>query len=240
MSDQKFLEKPALRIHWANPCAARRYCAQALSGRDAARAQHPRSARARLDWQVSRALLQSLGADPAGAARSLSHSHGHAVCLSAPSGWRAGIDLERTKPRDVMRLAEWVCSPAEQRWLEQGSHAERLQRFYLLWTLKEAFTKAAGLSFPAALPTVGVAACAPAGFVLQAPPGVWQACSWQVEPDWVLSYVWHRVGRKAAPMPEDTAAAPDLVIWRAMPECALPARRLLGQWQSCARPRESG
>ncbi|RBL87650.1 4-diphosphocytidyl-2C-methyl-D-erythritol kinase [Streptomyces cavourensis] len=147
-----------LTLWWACQSAADDYRPQALSPEDARRAPAIRSAKALLDWRVSRALLQSVRAAGGAKALSLSHSGGHALCAQAPADRAVGADLERIRPRDLDALAAWVCSAAEQAWLRDAANLPRRQiRFYLLWTLKEAFIKAAGLDFPADMASVGLA-----------------------------------------------------------------------------------
>jgi len=207
---------------WADSSAAAHYSVEHLCAADAKRATRPRSPKAQRDWEVSRALLHAFRPKLAAPrVHSLSHSHGHAICGVAPAGWRLGVDIERTKPRGVMALADWVCSPYEKQSLGRLSGAIQLQRFYLLWTLKEAFIKAAGLGFPADMAKVGLGEGEGSADRLTAPPGDWRACVWQLGQDWVAASVWQA--------PESGDACP---VWRTMPVCALPQRTLLGAWQS--------
>ncbi|MGB3435886.1 4'-phosphopantetheinyl transferase family protein [Achromobacter sp.] len=208
-----------LFIWWADQGAAVCYRSQDLSAEDAARAPALRSSKAQGDWRVSRALLQSVRQAAAGAATSLSHSGGHAVCAAAPQGWALGADLERIRPREVLRLAEWVCAPAEREALAGLQGAAQLELFYLLWTLKEAFIKAVGLDFPADMASVGLAPDGKAGWRLRAPPGPWRACSYRLGDDWIASVAWRAQA--------DDAARPQ---WRAGAACVLPPLAILGEW----------
>lgn len=211
-----------LVIWWVDPRAALDYRADELSPEDARRAAAVRSPKALRDWKASRALLQAVrAAVPAPRAASLSHSHGHAICVTAPDGWRVGADLERIKPREVERLAEWVCSPAERNALAGLAGGARLDHFYMLWTLKEAFIKAAGLDFPADMAAVGLAP-SDGGLRLCAPAGTWGACSYRLGDDWMASVVWQQPAVRA-PDP----VRPD---WRAAMGCQLPRLAVLGQW----------
>ncbi len=205
---------------WADRSAASRYRAQDLSAEDLLRAQALRSPKALDDWRVSRTLLHEVRAAlPPGGATSLSHSGGLAVCAATAAARPLGIDLERIRPRDVASLAEWVCSPAEQAALAGMECAERLGHFYLLWTLKEAFIKAAKLDFPADMASVGLAAGPDAKWYLRAPPGQWRAASYRLGEEWISSVVWR-------------AAADETVHprWRAATGCVLPAVTVLGEW----------
>ncbi|SSW69231.1 4'-phosphopantetheinyl transferase family protein [Achromobacter agilis] len=206
---------------WADRRAAEQYRIHDLSEDDLRRARAIRSSKALDDWQVSRALLRDIRMELApGGVTSLSHSGGHAVCASGPAASALGADLERIRLRDVLRLAEWVCSPAEQEVLARLEGPGRLEHFYLLWTLKEAFIKAAALDFPADMAAVGLAG--PEGkWRLRAPPGQWQACSYRLGAEWVASVVWHAAA--------DRAIRP---AWRTATGCVLPAVTVLGEWAS--------
>lgn len=209
---------------WACQSAADHYQPQALSPEDARRAPAIRSAKAQRDWRVSRALLQAArAARPGPHALSLSHSGGHALCAQAPAGWAVGTDLERMRPRDTDALAAWVCSEAEQAWLRQADAAARQARFYLLWTLKEAFIKAAGLDFPADMASVGLAPQPEGTLALRPPPGHWQAACWQIGDEWAAAAAWRAAANE-----------PVRITWHAAAGCDLPARRLSGQWEGGA------
>lgn len=115
-----------------------------------ARTPLARIARRRIERQLTDALIEHVGA----ASRLLasrSHSHGRAALLVVPPETRPGVDLEYIADRDVVRLASLACAPEEQRALEHLSDVSRLERFYVLWTLKEAFAKALGLDLFSAL-----------------------------------------------------------------------------------------
>lgn len=215
------MEFQELSLWWADKGAAERYRSELLSPEDARRAAALRSARARDDWRVSRALLQRVRADQmnGACALSLSHSGGHALCARAPAGWEVGVDLERLRPRDTAALAAWVCDGAERVWLARAGAQRRLERFYLLWTLKEAFVKAAGLDFPADMVSVGLTPGAAGRLLLRPPPGRWQASAWALGEDWVMAAVWR-----------GPDAARGRIDWRAVAPGAWPTRRLLGQW----------
>lgn len=172
------------------------------------------------DWQVSRALLHDVRQSPgSGCVTSLSHSGGHAICAQAPAGWAVGADLERMRARDEPRLAEWICSPAEQEALLALEDTMRREYFYLLWTLKEAFIKAAGLDFPADMASVGLMPDACGGWRLRAPSGEWRARSWRLGTEWTASVVWSA--------PNDELGEPQ---WRAAAGCALPRLAVSGAW----------
>jgi len=99
------------------------------------------------------------------------------------------VDLEATRPRDVRRLARFAFSPAEAEALAALDDAGAAERFYLLWTLKEACAKALGLPLLAALRDcrfmpdggrwAGSLPCDQA----------WAAAAWRPRPALVLSVV---------------------------------------------------
>lgn len=213
-----------LLIWWADPSAASLYGVEHLSADDALRAPAIRSGKALRDWQVSRALLHHVRvARPEPGATSLSHSGGHALLATAPPGWKVGIDLEAILPRGVEGLAQWVCSQAERDMLAALPEDARLLRFYQLWTLKEAFIKAAGLDFPADMASVGLQA-SPSGLALRSPRGSWGACSYRAGANWAASVVWQT--------PDGSAVDGLEPAWIGAAGCALPRLEVLGRWRT--------
>lgn len=130
----------------AGPDWAAHYDERQLRAEDAVRLARRPALSQRTDWRVSRALIGRT-ADPA----SLSHSRGHAALLCGMAG---GIDIEYVRARDFAVLLDWVGSETERQWWRQSR--DPATDFYRLWTLKEALLKAAGLSFPADMPRVGL------------------------------------------------------------------------------------
>jgi phosphopantetheinyl transferase len=64
---------------------------------------------------------------------------------------RIGVDLECARVRDVPRLARFAFSERERAQLEALPANAQPERFYILWTLKEAFAKALSLPLMASL-----------------------------------------------------------------------------------------
>jgi len=93
---------------------------------------------------------------PAGAVEvSLAHTRGMVVCGVAQNA-RLGVDAERLRPRaGAGAIARRFFHPEEVRALEAAPAAERVDRFWALWTLKEALVKAARLDL-----CDGLGACA--------------------------------------------------------------------------------
>lgn len=213
-----------LLIWWADQSAALSYRPEQLSVEDAARAAAIRSAKALRDWKASRALLHDVRSrQPDSRLVSLSHSNGHAIVATAPAGWKIGADLEAISPRDVQGLAHWVCSAAERDLLVGLPDEARLLRFYQLWTLKEAFIKAAGLDFPADMASVGLRP-APPGLALNPPPGRWRACSYRVGAAWMASVVWQPSEGSAGDLAQP--------VWTGAAGCQLPDVLIQGSWQA--------
>lgn len=129
----------------AEDCAAG-YRAEHLCAADRHRlAEHPQLA-GQTGWQTARFLRRQMQDDGSGC---LSHSGGCAAW--SPAG--SGIDLETLRARRFEAWPKLVCTADEQIWLRQ--HGNTAEAHYLLWTLKEALLKAAGLAW-ADLPRVGL------------------------------------------------------------------------------------
>jgi 4'-phosphopantetheinyl transferase len=89
---------------------------------------------------------------PDGVALSLSHSGGYAAAAASRSAIRVGVDLECERPRDMERVARFAFAERECAQLDALATAgARVERFYILWTLKEAFAKALSLPLLASL-----------------------------------------------------------------------------------------
>jgi 4'-phosphopantetheinyl transferase len=116
----------------------------------------PRKARREIERAASLALLANTDA-PTMPRRSLSHSGGCAAIAIAPAGCLAGVDIEVTMPRDVRSIAQFAFAPDEARELRSLAEPEAIARFYILWTVKEAFAKALGMPLLAALRNVSFA-----------------------------------------------------------------------------------
>lgn len=124
----------------------------AVPGRamNAASNKAARKLRSELERATSLALLANTDA-PAVPRRSLAHSGGCAAIAVAPSGCVAGVDIESTQPRDVRSIAQFAFASDEAREICSLAEPEATARFYMLWTLKEAFAKALGMPLLVAL-----------------------------------------------------------------------------------------
>jgi 4'-phosphopantetheinyl transferase len=80
---------------------------------------------------------------------SLSHAPGRVGCAIARGG-DVGFDIEEVRLPAPLEVAERFFSPAEVAHLRGLPPGEQEERFYVLWTLKEAYLKArgCGLSLP--------------------------------------------------------------------------------------------
>jgi 4'-phosphopantetheinyl transferase len=87
---------------------------------------------------------------------SVSHTRDLVVCGVADAAAGVGVDAERRRPRaSASAIARRFFCPEESRALERVPSARRADRFWALWTLKEALVKAAGLDL-----FDGLSACA--------------------------------------------------------------------------------
>ncbi|MEN9219655.1 MAG: 4'-phosphopantetheinyl transferase superfamily protein [Thermostichales cyanobacterium SZTDM-1c_bins_54] len=70
----------------------------------------------------------------------LSHSHQQGILVV---GWQAplGVDLEWHRPCQTLAIARRCFSEPEVHWLEQQHPQKRLQDFFRLWTIREAWSK---------------------------------------------------------------------------------------------------
>ena len=74
----------------------------------------------------------------------LSHSHGW-LALAVSQVGEVGVDIEyAARSNAIERLAQRYFSSHEQAWLAEASAADYRQRFFDIWTLKEAYIKAVG------------------------------------------------------------------------------------------------
>lgn len=226
-----------IKLRFGGPAWQFHYDRADLCAADRARAGERRAPRAQRDWQVSRAVAAALrraaGVAPE-TTLSLSHKQGHALAGLAPAGWTLAVDLERCQPRDTAALAAWVCTDAEQAALAGIAGVEaRLEAFYMVWTLKEALLKAAGLPFPAGMRQVGLGLFGGAGIdtaELRAPGPDWEARAWRLPDGWIAAAAW----RAPAAAAEAAAVA---VQWQSGNEAGegpLPTGgpALLGRWRS--------
>jgi 4'-phosphopantetheinyl transferase len=212
----------ALFLSWASPESAGYYDPASLRPADKERASHGRGPKAERDWRVSRALIASLPA--AHRMLSLSHSDGHALCASSNRHAQLGVDLERVMPRDILGLGSWVCNETEVAVLNSLDFNSDAQRdyFYMLWTVKEAFVKAANLGFPADMRSVGFEGAPGGTLQLRPPAGVWWAGVWRLAPGWMVALVGQGDAQEIGEP-----------VWRAGPGASLPSRSCLGVW--CGR-----
>jgi 4'-phosphopantetheinyl transferase len=88
---------------------------------------------------------------------SLSHTRGLVACAVTPAAVAIGVDVERCdREIDVDRLAARFFAEPEIAALRALAEGERRDRFFDLWTLKEAVVKALGLELPPALASVAL------------------------------------------------------------------------------------
>ena len=151
-----------------------------LDAGEAAELERLASARGRREYLAARALVRttlsryapvpperwSFAKEPQGRPRivdpptpdlhfSVSHTAGLVACAVARAP-RVGLDVEdTTRPVEALRIAERFFAADEARALRALPPARQRDRFFELWTLKEAYAKAVGLGL--ALPLDRVA-----------------------------------------------------------------------------------
>ncbi|MEL7060979.1 MAG: 4'-phosphopantetheinyl transferase superfamily protein [Acidobacteriota bacterium] len=86
----------------------------------------------------------------------LSHSADLAL-LAVTAGREVGVDVERLDPKtETGRLARRFFAPEERDALERGEARRRLDDFFRVWTLKEAYLKAVGTGLGRSLSSFAV------------------------------------------------------------------------------------
>lgn len=124
---------------------------------------------------------------------SVTHTPGLVACLVAPCA--VGLDAEQVSPRvPYMRIAEQVFSPVELASLRAlEDEPQRTDRFFLLWSVKEALAKARGDALSAPLQRITVTLDDDGRVSLALPEDCAPACArWELR--------WHR------PTPEHVLA----------------------------------
>jgi 4'-phosphopantetheinyl transferase len=112
-------------------------------------------------------LLIGNGADRA--SFSLSHTRGMVAC-AVTSGAAIGVDVECVDRRvDAGAIAARFFAPAETAQISALDGEARRDRFFDLWTLKEALVKALGLGMGAALDSLSFTVGADGGIHVDAP-----------------------------------------------------------------------
>lgn len=133
----------------------------------------------------------------------LSHS-GTRLLLAVGRHALLGVDVERSdRPRRLCRIARRYFSPSEVEALLALPEAERLPRFYRLWTLKEAYIKARGSGLGLGLArfsfdfeaTGTLAFSADPG--LQEQPAAWRFWQFPLTAGYEAAVAGHRAGGQA-------------------------------------------
>lgn len=147
----------------------------------------------------------------------LSHTDGIVAC-AVSQGHELGIDVEYIgRELDFLELAGHVFAPAEIEGLEALPPSMRRQRFYTLWTLKEACVKAVGTGLSDPLGEFWFdPECRPLRIqytsTMSTPAAHWHFDSWQPTPEHVMALA------VAAPSGEPVPVTVHWVIpdtWRA-------------------------
>lgn len=104
----------------------------------------------------------------------LSHTRS-LVALAVCESFEVGVDVEEIRPLDVAELAPLALAPEERSAFEKLAPDERLERFYTLWTLKEAYAKARGFGLSLPFPEIAFEPCDGGWRLARAPQ---DAASW--------------------------------------------------------------
>lgn len=149
----------------------------------------------------------------------LSHSHGWIACAVTRDA-AIGVDIEGSQAkRDHMRLARRYFTAGEVVDLELLTGSGQRQRFYELWTLKEAWSKAQGTNIGSALGAVSFALGAPGVIVATAASNHFAADFWLAAPVPQL--------RLALCRHQQPQVTPSIKLFEAFPK---------GGWQPLAMP----
>jgi 4'-phosphopantetheinyl transferase len=228
------MDASTLELWWGSPASALAYNAELLSDADKQRVSGRTAPKPKLDWEVSRALMQAADLVAGGPPLQwgLSHSRGHAICVVGRGVEIIGVDLEARLPRDVLRLASWCCTDDECAMLAAAQEPRRSELFYTLWTIKESFVKAANLDFPGDMRRNGLAERnesgattdkQPTGYrLITQLPGEWHAASYALDEKWTASVVWRSKPGQAI----------EEINWLPGPYGVLPTVRRCGRWAS--------
>ncbi|MQA96263.1 MAG: 4'-phosphopantetheinyl transferase superfamily protein [Streptosporangiales bacterium] len=114
----------------------------------------------------------------------LTHTDGFVACV-VTGGAPCGIDVETVvREPGIDRLARRLLTVGERVRLEALPAGARRERFFRLWTLKEAYTKARGLGLSLPFDRIAFALGPPR--LLHAPdeeaPGIWTFAQWAPTP----------------------------------------------------------
>ncbi|MBU6470494.1 MAG: 4'-phosphopantetheinyl transferase superfamily protein [Gammaproteobacteria bacterium] len=148
---------------------------------------------AALARQLPRVDAAALHSDARGAVRygggsvRISLSHSGNLLVAALASVPVGVDVEQSRPRACIRQAGRLFTRAEVRYLQALEPAAIQTGFYTLWTLKEAFAKAAGISLWEALQ--GAEFDLHARCVRASPPADWNCVHVRTAHGWHLAVV---------------------------------------------------
>jgi 4'-phosphopantetheinyl transferase len=105
---------------------------------------------------------------PPGLEVNVSHSGAWVAC--AVDGAAVGVDVEQIRPIEP-DLSRRFFSAEEDRQLRDIDPADRLERFFTLWTLKESYIKMTGQGLTRSMPDFSVVASTSGGFAVHAAGG---------------------------------------------------------------------
>jgi 4'-phosphopantetheinyl transferase len=110
---------------------------------------------------------------------SLSHTDG-LLALAVSTSYAVGLDVEDTQRlSDFTGIARNYFSPTEWQAIEPLQGEAQRERFFLIWTLKEAYMKALGQGLSAGLEAFSISVTPESASLLGGPAGAPAAHTWQ-------------------------------------------------------------
>jgi 4'-phosphopantetheinyl transferase len=159
-------------------------------------------------------------AEAAGLHFNLSHTTGLVACLVGGLE-EMGVDTETTQRpmTDMGEIAERFFAPREAAALGETAEAERQQRFYEFWTLKESYIKARGIGLSLGLSKFAFTIAGDWATIAFEPgfdddPAAWNFRLFRVDPDFrIATSVRQRPGEAVRVTMRDAAEVVGGVAW---------------------------
>ena len=183
----------SVQLWLATPDAAQHFDPAELTDEERERMARLRREVRREEFAVSRALrAHARRVAPSPVSESMSHSGGYAALALARVRplLRLGVDLEVHRPRSWLEAASTVFTKSEMRALEATPDPQREQRFYAIWTVKEALAKVLQLPLMEALSSCEVVVEGPEWQVRAPIPDAGGVVVYQPSANLTLAVAW--------------------------------------------------